>query len=177
MDHSADLNPEQPPRQSSALRRRNSIATPVEVRAKLSLPNITTTKPLHGSHSFPYQNGTAPSLDMELISSLKSSLAYTSLKDLLPSSSSDAAVASPTAANSGYQISIRNRLVKQAAWAYLQPMSSSPSSSGPHFLRRLCLRLSTSLTACLAFIQSHLVPALAELLDRILHAFRIRTSS
>ncbi|XP_018813100.1 uncharacterized protein LOC108985302 [Juglans regia] len=175
MDHSAELNPEQPPpRRSSALRRRNSIATPVEVPAKFSLPN-TTSKPLHGSHSFPFQNGTAPSLDFELVSSLKSSQAYTSLKDLLPSSS-DAAVASPTAANSGYQISIRNRLVKQAAWAYLQPMSSSPSSSGPHFLRGLCLRLSTSLTACRAFIQSHLVPAMTELLDRILHAFRIRTS-
>ncbi|KAK9921414.1 hypothetical protein M0R45_029924 [Rubus argutus] len=59
----------------------------------------TTAKPLHSS-SFPPQNGAVtpklrpPHLDLELLS-LKSSESYTSLKDLLPSSSF-AAVQSPT---------------------------------------------------------------------------------
>ncbi|KAJ0480659.1 hypothetical protein HanIR_Chr13g0634181 [Helianthus annuus] len=55
---------------------------------------------------------------------------YTSLRDILPSPPT--AIHSPkppySAPNSGYDISIRNRLVKQAAWAYLQPMSTSHES-------------------------------------------------
>ncbi|KAG6638146.1 hypothetical protein CIPAW_10G015400 [Carya illinoinensis] len=174
MEDSAALKPVPLPLRSSVPRRGNSIATPVELPLKLSLPN-STAKPPHCSNSFPYQNGIAPVLDFELLSSLKSSLAYTSLKDLLPSSG--AAVGSPSsasAANSSYEISIRNRLVKQAAWAYLQPMSSSPGSSGSHFLSRLCLRLSTSVSDCLDFIKSHLVPAAIRLLDQILRAFGLR---
>ncbi|XP_041027727.1 uncharacterized protein LOC121267756 [Juglans microcarpa x Juglans regia] len=176
MDDSTALKPVPLPLRSSALRLGNSIATPVQLPVKLSLPN-STAKPLHCSNSFPYQNGIAPVLNFELLSSLKSSQAYTSLKDLLPSSS--AAVGSPTvasAANSSYEVSIRNRLVKQAAWAYLQPMSSSPGSSGSHFLSRLCLRLSSCLTDCLDFIKSHLVPAATRLLDQILRAFGLRNS-
>ncbi|KAF3442721.1 hypothetical protein FNV43_RR16638 [Rhamnella rubrinervis] len=128
MDDPADLNPH--PLLSSNLRRRNSIAT--SVPASLTLPlTHPITESLHSS-SFPNQNGAMapppPPLDFELVS-LKSSLAYTSLKDLIPTSPGGF-VNSPTAAsaaNSGYEISIRNRLVKQAAWAYLQPMSSSPA--------------------------------------------------
>lgn len=166
MDDSAALKPE-PPRTpmptSSSLRRRHSISTSVVVPTKLSLLSSTKTT-LHGSNSLPHQNGVAPpQLDLDLLSTaLKSSQAYTSLKDLLPAPA--AGIGSPTAA-SGYEISIRNRLVKQAAWAYLQPMSSSPGSSGPtHFLRRLCLRLSS----CLAY--------LTQLLHRILHTFRVTVS-
>lgn len=68
--------------------------------------------------------------------------AYTSLKDLLPPSPSSVLSPTPSAAvssspsngGSGYEISIRNRLVKQAAWAYLHSaVASEPSSS-----RRLC---------------------------------------
>ncbi|XP_048127766.1 uncharacterized protein LOC115753898 [Rhodamnia argentea] len=73
---------------------------------------------------------------------------YTSLKDLLPAASPSAS--SPTAAaSSSNEISIRNRLVNRAAWAYLRPMSASPGSHGPDLLRRLWLRLS----ACLGFIR------------------------
>ncbi|XP_021766599.1 uncharacterized protein LOC110731057 [Chenopodium quinoa] len=76
---------------------------------------------------------------------LPSSDNYTSLRDILPCSS-PSSILSPTPAvalagisssscGSGYEISIKNRLVKQAAWAYLQPtVSTSPSSSS----RRLC---------------------------------------
>lgn len=54
------------------------------------------------------------------------SLSYTSLRDLLPSSSSSPGVMSPTPSSSWYEIPIKNPLVKHAAMAYLQPMSSLP---------------------------------------------------
>ncbi|KAK7345264.1 hypothetical protein VNO77_15862 [Canavalia gladiata] len=107
---------------------------------------------------------------------------YTSLKDVLPFS---AAVNSPTAsAAGGHHILIRNRLVKQAAWAYLQPMSTSPSGpSGPHFFHRIRHRFSSSsssssssrrnpLACCLSFLCHHLVPCFTRILHQILHAIR-----
>ncbi|KAM1096356.1 hypothetical protein ACFX15_013460 [Malus domestica] len=157
---------------SSKLGRRNSISTSVVVPAKLSLLSDTTTpasatKHLQRLHSSTFPNGDVsppapPQLDLEFLSH-KSSESYTSLKDLLPSS----AVNSPTAAsanNSGYEISIRNRLVKQAAWAYLQPMSSTSGPSGPNFLRRLCQKLSP----CLSFFTNRIVPLLSRALRRTL---------
>ncbi|KAI4300582.1 hypothetical protein L6164_033941 [Bauhinia variegata] len=149
------------PPPSSSLRRRNSIATSVVMPTGNKESQATLE-------------------DFELVS-LKSSLfSYTSLKDMLPSNS--AAINSPRSSSvmvsSGYEISIRNRLVKQAAWAYLQPMSSSPdSSTGPDFLRRLLQRLSFSasnnnnpLSACFAFITHHLIPAITRIFDRMLGA-------
>ncbi|THG21090.1 hypothetical protein TEA_003173 [Camellia sinensis var. sinensis] len=144
-------------RPNPLLRRRNSIATSALVPSTLTLP----TKPLHAA-SFPTVAAAAASaastssssssnsssqpfqsiMDFELI--FIKPLSYTSLKDLLPSS----AVNSPTSsapAQSGYEISIRNRLVKQAAWAYLQPMSTSPGSGGRHFLCRLRSKISSHL--------------------------------
>ncbi|KAJ8754738.1 hypothetical protein K2173_012127 [Erythroxylum novogranatense] len=144
---------ESEPTSQSNLRRRNSIAaTTLMMPVKLTLPS----KPLHTSSlPLPSARGVASghpmSLDLELISLTSSSLTYTSLKDLLPSP----AVNSPTAAAGvGSSLSIRNRLVKQAAWAYLQPMSSSPSSSGTHFLRRIWLQFSVRnpFSACIRFI-------------------------
>ncbi|XP_050381928.1 uncharacterized protein LOC126798891 [Argentina anserina] len=151
------------------LRRRNSISTSklshLSSSSSASSSSTSTApnspiKPRH-SCSFPTQNATAaatprhrpPQLDLELLSP-KSSDSYTSLKDLLPSSSLTA-VQSPTpnstaATSSGYEISIRNRLVQQAAWAYLQPMSSTSGPSGPHLLHRLWLN-------CLSFL-SRLLP-------------------
>ncbi|EOA24940.1 hypothetical protein CARUB_v10018232mg [Capsella rubella] len=84
-------------------------------------------------------------LDLELVSAINKSSDdplpyYTSLKDILPSSS--ATVDSPavsfavTSAASGQTIRIRNRLVKQAACAYLQPSTPTPSSN-PSFLHRV----------------------------------------
>nr|POE68370.1 hypothetical protein CFP56_12544 [Quercus suber] len=186
MDVSAATNsdpPQPPPPQqtqskpssSSSLRRRNSIATSVVVPTRLSFTAAaTTTKPLQSFNTFPnHQNGTVsrpPPLDYDELLSLKCSppQTYTSLKDILPVSASNAAVSSPTpastaAVSSGYEISIRNRLVKQAAWAYLQPMSSSPGSSGPHFLHRLWLSF-------LSFFRRHVVPAFTHLLHQVLRA-------
>uniref|UniRef100_A0A7N2M548 Uncharacterized protein n=1 Tax=Quercus lobata TaxID=97700 RepID=A0A7N2M548_QUELO len=160
---------------SSTRRRRHSIATSVVVPTRLSFSAAaaaaTTTKPLQSFNTFPHhQNGTVsrpPPLDYDEILSLKCSPpeTYTSLKDILPVS---AAVSSPTTASaaavsSGYEISIRNRLVKQAAWAYLQPMSSSPGSSGPHFLHRLWLSF-------LSFFKRHVVPGFSYLLHQVLRA-------
>ncbi|CAN0847394.1 hypothetical protein LINGRAHAP2_LOCUS4954 [Linum grandiflorum] len=139
------------------LRRRNSIATAVSLPSRLSL---------HTS-SLPPSNGSQ--LDFELYSFEQDSSAYTSLKDLLPSS----AVNSPTAGSSvcygsAYEICIRNHLVKQAAWAYLQPMSSSPGSDGPtHFLRRLWLRLRNPISACFRFVELHLIPGISRAFYRI----------
>ncbi|KAM3689632.1 hypothetical protein ACB094_09G060700 [Castanea mollissima] len=154
---------------SSTRRRRHSIATSVVVPTRLSFTAAaTTTRPLQSSNTFPnYQNGTVPRpppLDDDVLLSLKCSpphQTYTSLKDILPVT---AAVSSPTpaasaAVSSGYEISIRNRLVKQAAWAYLQPMSSSPGSSGPHLFHRLWLSF-------LSFFNRHVVPAFTHLLHQ-----------
>ncbi|KAH7512228.1 uncharacterized protein LOC107432265 isoform X2 [Ziziphus jujuba] len=182
MDDSADHKSH--PLPLSNPRRRNSISTPLVVPANLTLSTTPPiTKPLY-STSFPNQNGTVsptppPPLDFELVS-LKTSLAYTSLRDLIPSSPGGL-IHSPTAAsavNSGYEISIRNRLVKQAAWAYLQPMSSSPVSVGTHFFHRFSLRLSAQnpVSACLGFIRSHVIPTLTRAFDGILRVFRVRAT-
>ncbi|KAG6604323.1 hypothetical protein SDJN02_04204, partial [Cucurbita argyrosperma subsp. argyrosperma] len=120
------------------------------------------------SSAMPPQNGTLspappPSpIDLRLLSK-SSSQSYTSLKDILPSSA--VAVNSPTAAspaNSGYEILIRNRLVKQAAWAYLQPMSASSYSAGPNLFHGLWLRFSTGnpISSCLGFIRGCIIPSI-----------------
>lgn len=108
---------------TTTLRRRNSIATSVV------LPKKTTTTPTD-THikrlsftTIPNDVVHVPQLSHESESS-SSLVSYISLRDLLPSVTPPSSVAA-----SGYDISIRNRLVKQAAWAYLQPMSSSPTSS------------------------------------------------
>ncbi|KAK5841711.1 hypothetical protein PVK06_004034 [Gossypium arboreum] len=160
---------------TSAIRRRNSITTPVQIPTKLTL---LIPKPLQTATSLSNGSATAPlPLDLELISLKASFASYTSLKDILPSPA--VAVNSPTAAgsatSSGYEISIRNRLVKQAAWAYLQPMSASPDSSGTHFFRRFWLRLSSQnpFSSCLRFIHLKLLPCLTRLFDRIILYIRI----
>ncbi|OVA07113.1 hypothetical protein BVC80_1289g28 [Macleaya cordata] len=156
----------------SSLHRRNSIPSAM-VPTKLDIPIKLQ------SSSFPITNGDRVSslsaVDFELIS-LKSSQEYTSLKDLIPSSSPTTAVQSPTASGiqSCYEISIRNRLVKQAAWAYLQPMSSSPNSSGNSF-RRMWVRFSSEcirnpVNACLRFINRRIIPTISQALNRILGA-------
>ncbi|KAL3755573.1 hypothetical protein ACJRO7_002601 [Eucalyptus globulus] len=134
------LEPSPPP--PTALRRRNSIATSTAV-----VP--AAAKPPAQSLSFP--NGTAaahPPLPPPLDLSGHAFPSYTSLRDLLPPSPTASSAAAAAAACSSYEISIRNRLVNQAAWAYLRPTSASPGSDGPHLLRRLWLRLS----ACLGFV-------------------------
>ncbi|KAK8649384.1 hypothetical protein V6N13_130113 [Hibiscus sabdariffa] len=157
----------------------NSISrfsTPFQNPAKLTL---LTPKPLQTATSLPSGSAALSPLDVELISlKLKASFSsYTSLRDILPSP--EVPINSPTAAgsatNSGYEISIRNRLVKQAAWAYLQPMSASPDSSGPHFFHRLWLHFSSlnPISSCLRFFNLKLLPCLTRLVDRIVRSIGI----
>ncbi|KAJ0694968.1 hypothetical protein HanPI659440_Chr15g0614851 [Helianthus annuus] len=112
----------------STVRRRNSIETP---------SNFT----LHTDHHHPTSSSSSPA-DFELVS-LKP-VSYTSLRDILPTTA--ASVQSPKVpsfvVHPGYEISIRNRLVKQAAWAYLQPVSISPDSDGTTIFHRLWTRFS-----------------------------------
>ncbi|ESQ45250.1 hypothetical protein EUTSA_v10011026mg [Eutrema salsugineum] len=81
-------------------------------------------------------------LDLLELISVKSSddllPCYTSLKDILPSTTTtvDSPAVSFAASAAVPTISIRNRLVKQAACAYLQPSTPTPSSN-PSFLRRV----------------------------------------
>ncbi|XP_022132713.1 uncharacterized protein LOC111005510 [Momordica charantia] len=151
MDGSAA--PPAPSLSPPVLRRRNSI--PIPSSAAMTPPDGTVFPPPPPSP-----------IDLRLLSFKSSSQSYTSLKDILPST---AAVNSPTAAsapNSGYEISIRNRLVKQAAWAYLQPMSASSYSAGPNFFHRVCLRLSAGnpITDCLGFIRGTVIPAIVRVI-------------
>ncbi|XP_052199542.1 uncharacterized protein LOC127806353 [Diospyros lotus] len=134
------------------LRRRNSNSTAVVVPEKLTI----LTKP-HLSASF--SNGCGGSSaasppDLALITMI-GPFSYTSLKDLLPSM----AVNSPTASSAaGSDLGIRNRLVKQAAWAYLQP-SASPSSrrsTADHFF---ALRIWPNFAALIRFVTRTLTRA------------------
>ncbi|CAO2839269.1 unnamed protein product [Amaranthus hypochondriacus] len=131
---------------TTALKRHNSIPSAVLVPYR---KHKTAPPVVNGNHRSPPSSSpptSFPGVDFD-ISTLKQPPhnSYTSLKDMIPSSPSS--ILSPTPAatlagisssssGSGYEISIRNRLVKQAAWAYLQPaVLTSPSSSS----RRLCL--------------------------------------
>ncbi|VVB13431.1 unnamed protein product [Arabis nemorensis] len=126
-----------PPSQSPAtpLRRRNSIAT-----------LLTSDKP------FPIVPSSPSSFDFELVTLKPSSfVAYTSLRDILTSSSSpsNSSVNLPAINGSSGDISIRNRLVKQAAWSYLrlQPTAQASSENSPRsqFLRRIWLHFSAGI--------------------------------
>nr|GEW52993.1 hypothetical protein [Tanacetum cinerariifolium] len=76
--------------------------------------------------------------------SIKPSSYTSSLRDILPSPNN--AVQSPKTpcyvAHSLCEILIRNKLVKEAAWAYLQPMSTSPEADGSSVLHRLWTQIS-----------------------------------
>ncbi|KAF5768646.1 hypothetical protein HanRHA438_Chr14g0649221 [Helianthus annuus] len=119
---------------TTTLRRRNSIEIP---------PSLT----LHNKHRHPSSTPSSyttltssstlssSSADYELVSMKPAS--YTSLRDILPNTVVQSPKLPSFAVNSGYEISIRNRLVKQAAWAYLQPMSSSPGGGGSTVFHRV----------------------------------------
>lgn len=138
----------------SPLQRRNSIATTV-VPAELDIP----TEDL---------NRQTVALDL----ATERRLSYTSLKDLIPSFSRSFIQSSPGGSNqSCHEISIRNRLVKQAAWAYLQPVAPSPAPSGSHFFHGVCSRF---LPNCLAFFRRHLMPIFSRALDCLRWSLCIR---
>ncbi|XP_030450362.1 uncharacterized protein LOC115672635 [Syzygium oleosum] len=110
-------------------------------------PPPITTKTHQSSaldHAFLHHNGFASAAaapaqlevsDIEMIAF--QSVAYTSLRDLLPLSPPPPSAASPTNNSSWYEIPIKNPLVKHAALAYLQPMSSPPEVGDKGLLGRL----------------------------------------
>ncbi|KAK9723590.1 hypothetical protein RND81_05G010400 [Saponaria officinalis] len=116
-----------------------------KVPSAVVLPNGNPRLRHQNSYKLSNSSPSPPTLpDMDFHAKFPATESYTSLKDIIPSSPSSmlsptlptstttagcAGMTSPTF-GSGYEISIRNRLVKQAAWAYLQPtVPSSPSSS------------------------------------------------
>ncbi|KAI3798327.1 hypothetical protein L1987_33598 [Smallanthus sonchifolius] len=141
----------------STLRRRNSIETPssLTLHTKHQHPSSSSS-----SSSSSYTTATtsssttssSSSADYELVSLKPAS--YTSLRDILPSTVTFVQSPKPPSftVNSGYEISIRNRLVKQAAWAYLQPMSTSPGAGGSTVFHRLWNRLSDAVLRLMTHI-------------------------
>lgn len=91
-------------------------------------PNLAFSPNSH-SPAFLLHNGFgSPQIsDIEMITI--QTVSYTSLKDLLPVSPA-ASIASPTHNSSWQEIPIRNPLVKHAAMAYLQPMSTPAEVGG-----------------------------------------------
>ncbi|XP_010423362.1 PREDICTED: uncharacterized protein LOC104708480 [Camelina sativa] len=130
-----------------------SPVTPL--RRTKSIPTMTTSN----TQEIPFDIASTPpsSFDYDLITTKPSSfVAYTSLRDIISSSSpSNSSLAlpmifhgscSPVISSVG-DISIRNRLVKQAALSYLQPtaLTSSDDSPGSQFFRRVWLQISAGL--------------------------------
>ncbi|KAL8246438.1 hypothetical protein R6Q59_007654 [Mikania micrantha] len=123
----------------STLLRRKSVESPATLILNTKQHNpssssyTTTTTSSSASSS-------SSSADYELVSLKPPS--YTSLRDIIPTAVIQSPKPPSFAAQSGYEISIRNRLVKQAAWAYLQPMSTTPGASGSTVFHRLWNRFS-----------------------------------
>ncbi|ERN16176.1 hypothetical protein AMTRI_Chr11g95590 [Amborella trichopoda] len=127
-----------------SLRRRNTVPATVSIELRLPSKPQRSSFPMAACEAKELAN-----LDLSPYTTLGDfsyttlkPLSYTSLRDLLPSSPN--AIQSPTACepvgSGGREISIKNRLVKQAAWAYLQPMAASPSEAGNSFFRRVWSR-------------------------------------
>ncbi|OMO65734.1 hypothetical protein CCACVL1_21413 [Corchorus capsularis] len=100
--------------------------TPIIKDPNKEITDLNLDQPSINSHSptFLLHNGFNSSelSDIEMIA--LQSVSYTSLKDLLPTS--PPTITSPTHNSSWHEIPIKNPLVKHAALAYLQPMSSPP---------------------------------------------------
>lgn len=156
------LRPHPDPSPTSSLRRRLSLAGAGGPPAKLlSLPSAANT-------------AADLAVDVELVSLGNAPLAYTSLKDIIPAlpsltPMSPAAAAGPATAATGHSrgdIPIRNRLVKQAAWAYLQPMAASSQSTAGSVFHRLCSRIAGDLrdhfAAGIHFFRLRVVPAISQ---------------
>lgn len=172
--------------QNTLLRRRNSISQSVVVGPTYlsSLHQQTSSDASSGTSSSNSSSSTtstssASSGEFDLIS--VKPVSYVSLRDLLPS----AAVNSPKPKSPAQnhlqpcsEISIRNRLVKQAAWAYLQPMSIAPDSSTRNFLHRLWDQFTTEnpLSALVRFFNRHVFGTINRFFDWLLRSIWVRSS-
>lgn len=182
--------------QNTLLRRRNSISQSVAVvttclhdlhQQTLSSSDASSSGMLSSSSSSASSSSSsststssASSGEFDLIS--VKPVSYVSLRDLLPT---PAAVNSPkpkSAAQNhlhpGSEISIRNRLVKQAAWAYLQPMSTAPDTSTRNILHRLWDQFTTEnpIAALFRFFNRHAFGSLNRFFDWLLRSICVRSS-
>ncbi|KAL8150251.1 hypothetical protein V2J09_020059 [Rumex salicifolius] len=134
------------------------------------------------------KNHSAKQTDIELITIQPNS--YTSLRDIIAASSAalggasspSTAPASPTCWKSTRDrddVPIKNQLVKQAALAYLQPLSSSPSSTeGRSWPQRLKGNLNSCFAVdgegeigCIGPLDGVVLAAIKEAFGRFLRAF------
>ncbi|KAI3822701.1 hypothetical protein L1987_10297 [Smallanthus sonchifolius] len=131
-----------------------TTTSPIPIILRRSTITATTTTTATSSPS------AHSSVDFELVS-IKPTR-YTSLRDILQSLAT--VVLSPktplSAANSGYEILIRDRLVKHAAWAYLQPMSTSHQPNGSTTFRRMWTQFSGTLLRLIATAFDCLLPSI-----------------
>ncbi|KAF3661790.1 putative HVA22-like protein i-like [Capsicum annuum] len=136
---------------------------------QLSASTITTTTTTTSSSSTSASSSLTNSIadDYELFS-IKP-VSYTSLRDILPPSS----INSP-----GSEISIRNRLVKQAAWAYLQPMATSPDSSSRSLFGCMFFRfpVNNPVAGVIELFDRCILAPLTRAVDWLLRAIWIRSS-
>ncbi|KAF3569530.1 hypothetical protein DY000_02019650 [Brassica cretica] len=126
-----------------------SLATPLRRRITVATPTPTPTPMI--TSDIPFAIESPSSFDFDLISIKPPSfVAYTSLRDIISSPSNSSVKlpsingsSSPVLSTVG-DISIRDPLVKQAAWSYLQAtaQTSSEDSAGCQFLRRVWLHFS-----------------------------------
>ncbi|XP_027177386.1 uncharacterized protein LOC113776433 [Coffea eugenioides] len=166
--------------QDHLLRRRsNSMSSTVVLPINLTtIHHQSSSNSISATPTSSSSTSTSSSLvDFDFIS-IKP-VSYISLRDLLPSTP----VNSPkpnSPAQTGSDISIKNRLVKQAAWAYLQPMSTCPDSSARNFLHRLWSHLQllkNQLAAFRDFFDLHIFRRLNQAFDWLLRAVRVRRFS
>ncbi|KAJ0083379.1 hypothetical protein Patl1_30335 [Pistacia atlantica] len=100
--------------------------------------------------------------------------AYTSLKDLIPSTTRSGSPKSCYSEGSfGVQcvddISVSNLLVKKAAWAYLQPMPKLLTATSSSW-RRVWDELNAPMKACINFFNRRFVLKIARAFDRAMGA-------
>lgn len=176
--------------QNTLLRRRNSISQSVVVvttclddlhqQTSSDATSGTLSSASSASSSSSTSTSSASSGEFDLIS--VKPVSYVSLRDLLPSPAAFNSPKPKSHAQSqfhpGHEISIRNRLVKQAAWAYLQPRSTAPDSSSRNFLHRLRDQFTTEnpIAAFFRFFNRHVFGSLNRFFDWLLRSICIRSS-
>lgn len=109
------------------------------------MEDVIVAAPTHSAHDHHLRRRRTSLSDLELLTIKPNAPpTYTSIKDLLlpVNAVNSPKPNTPYQAQPGTDICIRNRLVQQAAWAYLQPMSTSSGSSAQSFFRRIWPRVS-----------------------------------
>lgn len=92
----------------------------------------------HSPSFLSHKGFTEPQLELSDIEMINMpSVEYTSLRDILPDAPLSTAILSPVNNSSWYEVPIKNPLVKHAALAYLQPMSTPTEVGNKGFFDKL----------------------------------------